>query len=151
GVPDVMLAEAQQEGKSAGEGFRVRKDGSRFWAEATIRAVRNERGEAIGFAKIVRDVTERRRAEEALEKTREARSGSQKMETIGQLTGGVAHDFNNILAVILGSLELAKKRLHSEDQRILRLLDNAIQGANRGASLTQRMLAFARKQDLKPV
>src|SRR5215470_2725670 len=151
GVPDVMLAEATRDGKSTGEGFRVRKDGSRFWAEATIRVVRNERGEAIGFAKIVRDVTERRRAEEALEKTREALSVSQKMETIGQLTGGVAHDFNNILAVILGSLELAKKRLHSEDQRILRLLDNAIQGANRGASLTQRMLAFARKQDLKPV
>src|SRR5215468_4367013 len=151
GVPDIMLAEARQEGKSAGEGFRVRKDGSRFWAEATIRVVRNERGEAIGFAKIVRDVTERRRAEEALERTREALSVSQKMETIGQLTGGVAHDFNNILAVILGSLELAKKRLHSEDQRILRLLDNAIQGAHRGASLTQRMLAFARKQDLKPV
>jgi PAS domain S-box-containing protein len=151
GVPDVMLIEAGQEGKSAGEGFRVRKDGSRFWAEATIRVVRNERGEAIGFAKIVRDVTERRLAEEALERTREALSVSQKMETIGQLTGGVAHDFNNILAVILGSLELAKKRLHGEDQRIHRLLDNAIQGANRGASLTQRMLAFARKQDLKPV
>jgi PAS domain S-box-containing protein len=151
GVPDIMLLEARRDGKSTGEGFRVRKDGSRFWAEATIRVVRNERGEAIGFAKIVRDVTERRQAEEALERTREALSVSQKMETIGQLTGGVAHDFNNILAVILGSLELAKKRLHSEDQRILRLLDNAIQGANRGASLTQRMLAFARKQDLKPV
>jgi PAS domain S-box-containing protein len=151
GVPDVMLAEARQEGKSTGEGFRVRKDGSRFWAEATIRVVKNERGEAIGFAKIVRDVTERRRAEEALEKTREALSVSQKMETIGQLTGGVAHDFNNILAVIMGSLDLVKKRLQSEDQRIHRLLDNAIQGAARGASLTQRMLAFARKQDLKPV
>jgi PAS domain S-box-containing protein len=151
GIPDVMLAEATREGKSTGEGLRVRKDGSRFWAEATIRVVKNERGEAIGFAKIVRDVTERRAAEEALEKTREALSVSQKMETIGQLTGGVAHDFNNILAVILGSLELAKKRLQSEDQRIHRLLDNAIQGANRGASLTQRMLAFARKQDLKPV
>jgi nitrogen-specific signal transduction histidine kinase len=113
--------------------------------------VRNERGEAIGFAKIVRDVTERRRAQEALERTRDALAISQKMETVGQLTGGVAHDFNNILAVILGSLELAKKRLQPEDPRIHRLLDNAIQGAHRGASLTQRMLAFARKQDLKPV
>jgi PAS domain S-box-containing protein len=151
GVPDKLLLEAKREGKSAGEGWRVRKDGSRFWAETTIRVVRNERGEIIGFAKIVRDVTERRLAQEALERTRDALAISQKMETIGQLTGGVAHDFNNILAVILGSLELAKKRLHTEDARIHRLLDNAIQGALRGASLTQRMLAFARKQDLKPV
>jgi PAS domain S-box-containing protein len=151
GIPDAMLLDAKQEGKSTGEGWRVRKDGDRFWAEATIRVVRNERGEAIGFAKIVRDVTERRRAQEALERTRDALAISQKMETVGQLTGGVAHDFNNILAVILGSLELAKKRLQPEDPRIHRLLDNAIQGALRGASLTQRMLAFARKQDLKPV
>ena len=151
GIPDKLLVEAKREGKSAGEGWRVRMDGSRFWAETTIRAVRNERGEIIGFAKIVRDVTERRLAQEALERTRDALAMSQKMETVGQLTGGVAHDFNNILAVILGSLELAKKRLHTEDTRIPRLLDNAIQGALRGASLTQRMLAFARKQDLKPV
>jgi PAS domain S-box-containing protein len=151
GVPDALLVDAKREGKSAGEGWRVRKDGSRFWAEATIRAVRNERGETIGFAKIVRDVMERRLAQEALERTRDALAISQKMETVGQLTGGVAHDFNNILAVILGSLELAKKRLQGEDPRIHRLLDNAIHGALRGASLTQRMLAFARKQDLKPV
>jgi PAS domain S-box-containing protein len=151
GVPDSMLAEAVRSGKSAGEGFRVRKDGSRFWAEASIRAVRNERGEAIGFAKIVRDVSERRRAQEALERTRDALAMSQKMKTIGQLTGGVAHDFNNLLAVILGSLELAKKRLPTDDPRIHRLLDNAMQGAVRGSLLTQRMLAFARKQDLKPV
>jgi PAS domain S-box-containing protein len=151
GVPDAVLLEARGEGKSAGEGWRVRKDGSRFWAEATIRVVRNEAGETIGFAKIVRDVTERRLAQEALERTRDALAISQKMETIGQLTGGVAHDFNNILAVILGSLELAKKRLQPADPRIQRLLDNAMQSALRGASLTQRMLAFARKQDLKPV
>src|SRR5438876_3078677 len=151
GIPDAVLLDAKREGKSTGEGWCVRKDGSHFWAETTIRVVRNERGETIGFAKIVRDVTERRRAQEALERTRDALAISQKMETVGQLTGGVAHDFNNILAVILGSLELAKKRLQPEDPRIHRLLDNAIQGALRGASLTQRMLAFARKQDLKPV
>jgi CheY-like chemotaxis protein len=75
---------------------------------------------------------------------------SQKMETIGQLTGGVAHDFNNLLAAVLGSLELLKKRLPADDPKIQRLVDNATQGALRGASLTQRMLAFARKQDLRP-
>jgi CheY-like chemotaxis protein len=76
---------------------------------------------------------------------------SQKMETIGQLTGGIAHDFNNLLGAIIGSLDIAKKRLQTDDPKIHRLLDNAMQGALRGASLTQRMLAFARKQDLKPV
>ena len=73
---------------------------------------------------------------------------SQKMETIGQLTGGVAHDFNNLLAVILGSLALLKKRLPDEP-RTSRLLEGAIQGAERGATLTKRLLAFARRQELK--
>src|SRR5436190_972946 len=151
GLPPHALLKAERDGKSATEGWRVRKDGSRFWAEVTIVAVRNESGTIIGFAKIVRDVSERKRAQEALERTREALVMSQKMETIGQLTGGVAHDFNNLLAVVLGSLELLKKRLNMDDPKIQRLVDNAMQGALRGASLTQRMLAFARKQDLKPV
>ena len=151
GLPSRALLEAERDGKSVTEGWRVRKDGSRFWAEVTIVAVRNESGAIIGFAKIVRDVSERKRAQEALERTREALVMSQKMETIGQLTGGIAHDFNNLLAAVLGSLELLKKRLNMDDPMIQRLVDNAMQGALRGASLTQRMLAFARKQDLKPV
>jgi PAS domain S-box-containing protein len=73
---------------------------------------------------------------------------SQKMESIGQLTGGVAHDFNNLLAVILGSLSLLKKAI-PDDPRISRFLDRAIQGAERGATLTTRLLAFARRQELK--
>jgi PAS domain S-box-containing protein len=150
GAPARALLEAEREGKSAIEGWRVRKDGSRFWAEVTIVAVRNESGAITGFAKIVRDVSERRRAQEALDRAREALMMSQKMETIGQLTGGVAHDFNNLLAAVLGSLELLKKRLPADDPKIQRLVDNATQGALRGASLTQRMLAFARKQDLRP-
>jgi len=150
-LPARALFEAERGGKSATEGWRVRKDGSRFWAEVTIVAVRNESGTIIGFAKIVRDVSERRLAQEALERTREALVMSQKMETIGQLTGGIAHDFNNLLAAVLGSLGLLKKRLNMEDPKIQRLVDNAMQGALRGASLTQRMLAFARKQDLRPV
>lgn len=150
GAPARALVEAEQEGKSAIEGWRVRKDGSHFWAEATIVAVRNERGAITGFANIVRDVSEKKRAQEALDRAREALMMSQKMETIGQLTGGVAHDFNNLLAAVLGSLEILKKRLPSGDPKIQRLVDNAMQGAMRGASLTQRMLAFARKQDLRP-
>jgi signal transduction histidine kinase/ActR/RegA family two-component response regulator len=74
---------------------------------------------------------------------------AQKMDTIGQLTGGVAHDFNNLLMAVLGSLSLLEKRL-PEDPRSHRLLQNALQGAQRGASLTQRLLAFSRRQELKP-
>jgi PAS domain S-box-containing protein len=74
---------------------------------------------------------------------------SQKMESIGQLTGGVAHDFNNLLAVVLGSLRMLKKRL-PDDPRVTTLIEGAIQGAERGATLTKRLLAFARRQDLKP-
>ena len=73
----------------------------------------------------------------------------QKQESIGQLTGGVAHDFNNLLMVILGNLQLLRKRL-PEDPRLHRLVDGAMQGADRGATLTKRMLAFARRQELKP-
>jgi CheY-like chemotaxis protein len=70
------------------------------------------------------------------------------MEAIGQLTGGIAHDFNNLLMAVLGSLELLRKRM-PPDPRLTPLIDNAVQGAERGAALTQRMLAFARKQELK--
>ena len=75
---------------------------------------------------------------------------AQKMDTIGRLTGGVAHDFNNLLMAVLGSLALLEKRLGSEDQHSRRLLQNAVQGAQRGAALTQRLLAFSRRQELKP-
>jgi signal transduction histidine kinase/ActR/RegA family two-component response regulator len=75
---------------------------------------------------------------------------AQKMDTIGRLTGGVAHDFNNLLMAVLGSLALLEKRLGTEDQHSRRLLQNAVQGAQRGAALTQRLLAFSRRQELKP-
>ncbi|MCJ8141930.1 response regulator [Ancylobacter sp. A5.8] len=88
------------------------------------------------------DISERRQAEEALRQ-------AQKLEAVGQLTGGIAHDFNNLLAVILGNLELASKRA-PDDPRLRLLLGNTMQAAQRGAALTQRMLAFARRQDLNP-
>jgi PAS domain S-box-containing protein len=86
----------------------------------------------------------------AREKAQEQLRHSQKMETIGQLTGGVAHDFNNLLMAVMGNLELLRKRL-PDDPRLRRLVDGALQGAERGASLTQRLLAFARQQDLRAV
>ena len=126
----------------------MRKDGTRFWASVVIDAVRADDGRLLGFAKVTRDFTDRRKAAEELEKAREALFHSQKLEALGQLTGGVAHDFNNLLMAVIGSLELAKKQA-PENPRLARLLDNAMQGAQRGAALTQRMLAFARQQELK--
>ncbi|HTO41468.1 MAG TPA: PAS domain S-box protein [Rhizomicrobium sp.] len=148
GEPAKALAEALRDGRFEKEGWRVRKGGDRFMAHVIIDPIRNVDGMILGFAKITRDITERRITERALEKTREALFQSQKMDAIGQLTGGIAHDFNNLLMAVLGSLELVRKRL-PEDPRITPLLDNAIMGGRRGTSLIQRMLSFARRQDLK--
>ena len=148
GLPQLALSTVQREGRFEREGWRVRKDGSRFWAHVVIDPIRRENGDLLGFAKITRDITERREAQETLERTREAFLQSQKMEAIGQLTGGVAHDFNNLLMAVLGSLELMRKRL-PDDPKLRSLLDNAMQGAERGAALTKRMLTFARRQELK--
>ena len=148
GLPQRGLETAMREGRFENEGWRVRNDGSRFWAHVVIDAIRNEQGDLLGFAKVTRDITDKKNAQEALEATRAALFQSQKMEAVGTLVGGIAHDFNNLLAVLLGNLELLRKRL-PDDARTARLLDNSMQAAQRGASLTQRMLAFARRQDLK--
>jgi PAS domain S-box-containing protein len=148
GMPQRALATAAGEGRFEAEGWRVRKDGTPFWASVVIDPIRDESGQLLGFTKITRDLTERRQSQEALEEAREQVFQAQKLEAIGKLTGGVAHDFNNILAAVIGSLNLAKRRM-GEGEDVTRFLDNAIQAAQRGATLTQRMLAFARKQELK--
>ncbi|MCJ2131386.1 PAS domain-containing sensor histidine kinase [Methylobacterium sp. E-045] len=148
GLPAQALRTAATEGRFEAEGWRIRKDGTCFWAHVVIDPIRGEHGELIGFAKITRDDTERRNTEQALEDSRARIVQSQKMEAIGQLTGGVAHDFNNLLAVVLGNLHLALKRL-PPDRKLLRLVENSIQAAERGATLTKRMLAFARQQKLE--
>ena len=148
GIPSRALETASREGRFEAEGWRIRKDGSRFWANVVIDAIRSPMGELLGFAKVTRDLTERRETQLALEEAREAIFQSQKMDAIGKLTGGVAHDFNNLLAVIVGSLDLARQRLETGGD-ISRYIDNAMTAADRGATLTQRMLAFARRQELK--
>jgi PAS domain S-box-containing protein len=152
GEPERALRIAASEGRFAREALRVRKDGSQFWAHVIIDAIR-ENGQLVGFAKITRDITERVNTQRELERAREQLFQSQKMEAIGQLTGGVAHDFNNLLMAVLGSLELLRKRVPQDDPKLTQLIDNAVQGAERGRALTQRMLAFARRQELdfKPV
>ncbi|MET0588250.1 MAG: PAS domain S-box protein [Novosphingobium sp.] len=147
-IPTTALRTALEEGHFEAEGWRVRKNGDRFWASVVIDPIRDNSGKLVGFAKITRDMTEQREAQIQLEQTREAFFHAQKMDAIGKLTGGVAHDFNNLLAAILGSLELAQRR-QASGRDIGPFLDNAKQAAERGAELTQRMLAFARKQELK--
>ena len=114
----------------------------RQYYEFSMRPALDEAGTVVALVPEAVDVTARVRAEEALQQ-------AIKLEAIGNLTGGIAHDFNNLLMAVLGSLELLRKRLPA-DPALLRLLDNASEGARRGKSLTERMLAFARKQDLKP-
>jgi PAS domain S-box-containing protein len=147
GEPEHNLAVARETGSVEREGWRIRKDGSRFWAHVVIDAIRDADGKLLGFAKVTRDITERRDAQAQLELARNALFQAQKMEAIGQLTGGIAHDFNNLLMAILGSLEIVTQRI-PHDPKISVFLDNAVKGAQRGAALTQRMLAFARRQEL---
>ncbi|CAI8763622.1 two-component system, cell cycle sensor histidine kinase and response regulator CckA [Pseudomonas sp. IT-P253] len=148
GLPQRALDTAIREGRFEGEGWRVRKDGSHFWSHVVIDPIIDPSAKLLGFAKITRDITEATQTQQALEKTREALFQAQKMQAVGQLSGGIAHDFNNLLTVILGNLEIIRKRV-GDDPKITRLVDNATQGAMRGVSLTQRMLAFARRQELK--
>ena len=118
GIPAKCLRRSGEKDAFEKEGWRVRKDGSRFWAHVVIDAIRDDEGTVIGYAKITRDITERKKAEEELERAREFPVQSQKLEAIGQLTGGIAHDFNNLLMAVLGSLELLRKRLSDDPKAI---------------------------------
>ena len=150
GEPARALRLALENGRFESEGWRLRKDGSTFWASVVLDPVRDDDGNPIGFAKITRDVTEKMTAQKALDAARESLFQSQKLEAIGQLTGGVAHDFNNVLMVILSSLQLIERKVGTSDALLAKVVQNALNATRRGASLTQRMLAFARRQDLKP-
>ncbi len=108
GAPARSLRIAAEQGRFETEGWRVRKDGTLFWANAVIDAIRDERGELVGFAKVTRDVTERREAQLKLQHTQAQLAQSQKMDALGQLTGGVAHDFNNLLMVVSGHIRTIK-------------------------------------------
>jgi len=149
GLPERGLETAAREGRFETEGWRMRKDGSRFWANVVIDAIREENGELIGYAKITRDVTERKAAQQQLENARAQLLQAQKMEAIGKLTGGVAHNFNNVLQVLRGNLELLERR-HGDDPWSRERLDKAIDAVEHGANLASQLLAFGRRQALEP-
>ena len=148
GVPKKALETARETGRYEAEGWRVRKDGTRFWAAVVLDAIRDEDGQLIGFAKVTRDMTEKREAQLRLEESREQLFRSQKMEALGQLTGGLAHDFNNLLTAILGACELAVRNA-GNPEKLRRMLDGVRNSAQRGANLTKQLLAFARAQQLE--
>ena len=126
----------------------MRKDGTRFWASVVLDAIHDEDGELIGFAKITRDMTEKREAQLRLEESREQLFRSQKMEALGQLTGGLAHDFNNLLTAILGACRPCARATSTIPTKLKRMLDGVRNSAQRGANLTKQLLAFARAQPL---
>lgn len=147
GVPDKALQTAVEQGKFEAEGWRMRKDGSRFWASVVIDSIYDDEGQLIGFSKITRDITERREAAEALERAKEALFQSQKLEAIGKLTGGIAHDFNNLLAVIVSGLDLLSHEVQSPAS--IKAIDSMQRAANSGAMLIRQLLSFARQQPLR--
>jgi PAS domain S-box-containing protein len=150
GRPAQALNTALTEGRFEAEGWRIRKDGSRFWAHVIIDPIRDENGILIGFAKITRDITERREAQIAQQRTQTQQAHTQRMEALGQLTGGVAHDFNNLLMIIGGHVRTVKKLL-ADDPRGARAAEAIEIAAQRAESLTRQLLTYSRRQTLQPV
>jgi PAS domain S-box-containing protein len=150
GLPARALQTAALEGRFEAEGWRVRKDGSLFWANAIIDRIADANGVVIGFAKITRDITERRNAQLALQDALAQRAQAQKMEALGQLTGGVAHDFNNLLMIVGGHLQSLGTLAagSAKGERAIRAIEHAVQ---RGTTLTRQLLTFSRRQTFQPV
>ncbi|HTQ34100.1 MAG TPA: PAS domain S-box protein [Stellaceae bacterium] len=149
GVPQQALARASTGIPYEAEGWRVRKDGSHFWASVALSAIRDSTGALVGFAKVTRDISERRESQENLRRAQERLAQSQKLEMLGQLTGAIAHDFNNLLMVISGSTQMVKRRL--VDPPSLRAVEAIEHAASRGETLTRRLLTFSRRQALNPI
>lgn len=148
GMPATALDIALREGRFEGEEWFMHRDGLPIWMHQVIDPIRDESGLLVGFADVMRDLTDYKRRADTLEQERTLLLQSQKMEAIGKLTGGIAHDFNNLLTVIVNSLDLLANEVHSPGG--LKLLDSAQSAAGRGAMLTHQLLAFARQQPLRP-
>jgi PAS domain S-box-containing protein len=148
GRPARALRIAREQGRYEEEGWRVRKDGTFFWASVVIDPIRED-GVLVGFAKITRDITERREAQLKMEEMQKHLAEAQKLDALGQLTGGVAHDFNNILMIISGSLHFLKKSAGT-DAKMQRAISAIETATRRGAALTSQLLTFARRQSVNP-
>jgi PAS domain S-box-containing protein len=168
--PDPALAQTIARGRHEEEGWRKRKDGSRFWANVVYATVHDDNGELIGFSAVTRDLTDRKRAEDELqrlnagmqkhiaeqteelirtiaqrERLHEELLQAQKMESIGTLAGGIAHDFNNLLNVILGYASLLEQSATAN--QISAGVDVIKETVTRGSSLVRQLLAMARKSE----
>ena len=147
GVPEVELQVATEQGRAEDERWHMRKDGSRFWASGVMISLWDN-STLRGYAKVVRDFTERRRLDEAVKQT-------QKLESVGVLAAGVAHDFNNVLTAILGNVSLVRRRLAAlnVDGQLEEMLESAERAGNRAADLVKQLLNYAGKgrREIKPV
>jgi PAS domain S-box-containing protein len=148
GAPSRVLELASRGGKHEVEGWRIRKNGTPVFITGSVSSVRDDAGNLIGFASILRDATERRDAHEKLVQAREQLAMSQKMEAIGKLTGGIAHDFNNLLMIIGGSAQIFARLL---DPKLPKAIEAIQTAAKRGESLTRQLLTFSRHQPLNPM
>jgi PAS domain S-box-containing protein len=148
GAPSRALELANQRGKHEVEGWRVKKNGTPFFITGSVFSIRDDAGNLVGFANILRDATERRDAHEKLVEAREQLAMAQKMEAIGKLTGGIAHDFNNLLMIIGGSAQIFARLL---DPKLPRAIEAIQAAAKRGESLTRQLLTFSRHQPLNPI
>ncbi|MBV8071978.1 MAG: PAS domain S-box protein [Acidobacteriaceae bacterium] len=149
--PARSLERAAREGRYETQGWRVRKDGKFFWASIIVYPIRANDGQLMGFTKVTRDTTEQRQAQLALQEAQKGLFKAQKMEAVGQLTGGVAHDFNNLLQAVSGNLELIQlSSKQGDEERVAELLEVAQRAIGRGARLTAQLLAFSRRQILHP-
>lgn len=148
---DRMLSTAATVGSYEADHWNLRKDGSRILARVQLRSLRDEMGVLHGYACIMQDISEQRATETELEDTRAQLFQSQKLDALGQLTGGVAHDFNNILQALTGGLEVAQIRLErGQTDAAGQQIDDALRSVGRAMHLTRRLLAFARRQPLMP-
>jgi PAS domain S-box-containing protein len=148
GVPQRALATASTQGRFEAEGWRVRKDGSRFWASVVIDPIRDDAGHLIGFAKVTRDITDKQRRQLELQATQLALHRARRMEALGRVTGGLAHDLNNFISVINGAAELLRNAELGSEKR-LKYLNAIAETAQRATHLTKQMLAYARRQPLE--
>jgi len=149
GVPGRALEQARTTGRFEAEGWRVRKDGSRFWASVVIDTIRDADGTLLGFAKVTRDITERREAQRATDEIREQMAQLQRLEALGQLTAGVAHNFSNLIQVILSGIRLANA-VAGENDSLKRILADMAAAAQQRVGLTEHLLAFSQHLPAEP-